>query len=309
MHDRYRLPRLRIAVSGASGLLGSALVPFLKAGGHDVIRLVRTGATDDPEAVYWNHRTEEIERAKLEGLDAVIHLAGENVSGVRWTEEKKTRILTSREQGTAFLAETLAALAAPPRTLISASGIGYYGDTGRAAVTETAPPGEQGFLALVARAWEAAAAPAVEAGIRTVHPRIGMVLTPRGGALGLMLVPFRLGLGGSVGSEDLYVSWIAMDDLLAAFLHLLATETIEGPVNFTAPTPVPMSTFTQTLARVLNRPHLLRVPGGLLRVLGGEAADQTVLASMRVLPARLQETGFTFQYPDLEAALRHLLGR
>lgn len=309
VHARAGLPPLRIAISGASGLLGSSLVPFLTTGGHEILRLVRSGPSDDPARIYWNHRTGEIERAKLEGVDAVIHLAGENVFAPRWTEEKKTRILASREAGTSLLAETLAGLDRPPKTFVSVSAIGYYGDTGTTAVTEEAPPGETGFLALVSRAWEGAADPARAAGIRTVHPRIGVVLTPRGGALGIMHTPFRLGLGGSVGGDDLYVSWIALDDLLYAFLHLLADDGLEGPVNLTAPTPVPMPVLTRTLARVLGRPHLFHIPAALVRALGGEAAEQTMLASLRVEPARLLERGFEFAYPDLDAALRHVLGR
>lgn len=307
LHRRYNPEhrRLRIAVSGASGLIGSALVPFLTTGGHDVLRMVRT-RTDAEDAIYWNPETGAIEAEKLEGLDAVIHLAGEPVYALRWTEAKKRRILRSRAVGTRLIAEALARLEHPPRLLLSASAIGYYGDRGADVLDEAAPPGA-GFLAEVCRAWEAAAVPAAGAGIRTALLRIGVVLSPRGGPLGLLLPWFRLGLGGRVGSGAQYLSWIALDDVLGALYHLLWTD-LDGPVNLTAPVPVPMRDFTRTLAHVLRRPAAVRVPAPVARAAAGEIADDVLLASTRAVPARLQQSGYAFLFSDLEAALRHQLG-
>ncbi|MDX1548791.1 MAG: TIGR01777 family oxidoreductase [Rhodothermales bacterium] len=307
LHRHYNpeRQRLRIAVSGASGLIGSALVPFLTTGGHDVLRLVRT-RTDAEDAIYWNPETGEIEAEKLEGLGAIIHLAGEPVYALRWTEAKKRRILRSRAEGTRLLAETLARLKHPPRALLSASAIGYYGDRGDVVLEEEARPGT-GFLADVCRAWEAAALPAAGAGIRTAQLRIGIVLSPRGGPLGLLLPWFRLGLGGRVGSGAQYLSWIALDDVLGALYHLLWTD-LDGPVNLTAPAPVPMRDFTRTLAHVLRRPAAVRVPAAAARAAAGEIADAVLLASTRAIPARLQQSGYSFLFEDLGAALRHQLG-
>lgn len=309
LHQRYNPDghQLRIAVSGASGLIGSHLVPFLTAGGHEVMRLVRSMPTQDDE-IYWNHRTGEIEADRLEGLDAVIHLAGEPVLAPRWTEDKKMRILASRVDGTRLLSEALARLTHPPKALLSASGVAYYGNRGAEQLTESSAPGQQGFLTAVAREWEAATAPAAEAGIRTVPLRIGIVLSLAGSALETMLPFFRVGLGGYIGDGANYVPWIALDDVLGAIYHILMTD-VQGAVNLTAPDPLPMATFTQMLGDILHRPAFFRLPVSLTKLVTGEVAHEVLVTSNRVLPQRLQQTGYTFQFQDLKPALSHLLGR
>jgi len=309
LHRRYNPDdrSLRVAISGASGLIGSALSSFLSTGGHTVYRLVRRRPTR-PHEIYWNVVDGEIETSKLEGMDAVVHLAGENVFGL-WTRRKRHRIYESRATGTRLLADALATLDAPPDVFISASAVGYYGDQGATLVPETMPSRGGGFLAAVCRAWEEAAEPAAAAGIRTVHPRIGIVLTPAGGALQLMAPAFSLGLGGRVGAADQYFPWITLDDVLGALYHLLFTEGAAGPFNLTAPAPARMDTFTQTLASVVNRPAVLRMPAPVVRRLAGEMADDMLLKSIRAVPERLQASGYPFLYTDLGAGLRHQLGR
>lgn len=308
-HRRYNPEgrRLTIAVSGASGLVGSQLVPFLTTGGHTVHRLVRHAPAGEGE-ILWNPRTGTVETEKLEGIDAVIHLAGENVFGL-WTEGKKARIAKSRTNGTRLLADALASLDDPPEVFVSASAIGYYGDHGAAPITESSTPRDPGFLSEVCQGWEAAADPAREAGIRTVHPRIGVVLTPAGGALQLMLPAFWLGLGGRVGASDQFFPWITRDDLIGGIHHCLWTDDLEGPVNLTAPNPVDMQTYTDTLAGILKRPAVLNVPTSIVRTLGGEMAEEMLLTSARVLPTRLEETGYAFGDAHLATGLRHMLGR
>lgn len=297
---------MKILVTGSSGLIGSALIPFLTAGGHEVLRLVRR-RSNHPNTVYWSPSQGEIEQEALEGLDAVIHLAGESVSW-RWTEAKKQRILKSRTEGTRLLAETLARLKHPPACLISASAIGYYGDRGDELLCEDSPPGHD-FLAQVCQQWEAACEPARQAGIRVVNPRIGIVLSYKGGALEKMLLPFQLGLGGVLGNGHQYISWVAIDDVLGAFLHILATPALSGPVNLVSPEPLTNAEFTRTLGKILQRPTILPLPAFSLRALMGEMADSLLLSSIRVCCHRLLETGFEFQYPDISSALRHVLGQ
>ena len=308
-HARYAdRERLRIAVTGASGLIGSALVPFLTTGGHPVTRLVRHRAGVG-EAM-WDYDKGRMEAAKLEGLDAVVHLAGENIAS-RWTDVRRRTIIDSRVIGTRFIAETLARLKRPPRVLVSASAVGIYGNRGDEILTEASstdsPPRD--FLTEVGREWEAATEPARVAGIRVVRLRFGIVLTPAGGVLGRMLPPFRLGMGGPLGNGRQWVSWIGMDDLVGAIHHAIMTEELEGPVNATAPHPVTGRELATTLGRVLGRPAILPVPAAALRLAFGEMADVAILSSARVLPARLQESGFGFRHPELEGALRFLLGR
>lgn len=298
---------LHIAVSGSSGLIGSQLVPFLTTGGHTVKRLIRSRPTGRDE-ILWDPQTQTVETEKLEGVDAVIHLAAESVFGW-WTEAKKQRIYESRVEGTRLLAEALADLDDPPDTFVSASGIGYYGDQGARVVTEETSPREPGFFTEVCRAWEGATEPAAAAGIRTVQARIGVVLSPAGGALRVQWPAFWLGLGGAVGSADQYLPWIAIDDVLGALYHLLWQKDVSGPVNLTAPSPVPAPDYAQTLARVLQRPLSFQLSSPLLRTLLGEMAEEMVLKSARVVPRRLRETGYEFAYGSLEPALRHLLGR
>ena len=309
LHRRYNPEgrALRIAVSGASGLIGANLIPLLTTGGHTVHRLVRRRTVRD-EDIYWNYQTGEIDAQKLEGLDAVIHLAGESVFAPRWTAAKQKRILESRSLGTQRISETLARLKHPPKAFLSASGTHYYGIGHRHALTEASPPGEAGFLTAVTHAWEAATRPAADAGIGTACLRIGAVLSPRGGALSKMLLPFRLGLGGRVGPKDQQFSWIGMDDVLGAVYHLLMTDAAGG-INLTAPNPVTMGDYTKMLARILRRPALFAAPTPLVRLATGTVADEVLFASAHVLPERLLQTGYTFLFPTLEDALRHQLGR
>jgi len=297
---------LKILVTGSTGLIGSALVPYLTTGGHAVTRLIRSGRRAD--AIVWEPATGTIDRAALEGFDAVIHLAGESVAGGRWTAEKKARIRSSRREDTRALVTALTNLAAPPKVLVVASAIGFYGDRGAELLREDRAPGT-GFLAEVCQEWEAATAPAAAHGMRVVNLRLGVVLSAAGGALATMLTPFSLGLGGAVGDGSQYLSWIALDDVLDAALYACTTPTVAGPVNVVAPNPVPNREFTATLGRVLARPAVVSVPALAVRLLFGEMGDELLLASTRVEPARLTAAGFSFRYADLEPALRHLLGR
>ena len=307
-HRRYGGRPMKVAVTGATGLIGSALVPFLRSGGHEAAPLRRAPAGRGGDGPSWDPDTGALSAGALDGLDAVVHLAGENVAGGRWTAARKARIRDSRVACTRRLAEALAGLPDPPRTLVAASAIGFYGDRGDEVLAEVSAPGE-GFLPTVCQAWEEAAAPAREAGIRVVHLRIGVVLTPAGGALGQMLFPFRMGVGGVIGSGRQHMSWVALDDVLGGILHVLRTDGLAGAVNMVAPNPATNAEFTKTLGRVLRRPTILPLPGFAARLAFGEMADALLLASARVDPARLRQGGFAFGYPGLEDALRHVLGR
>jgi uncharacterized protein (TIGR01777 family) len=305
-----RFPRegpMHIAVTGASGLLGSALVPFLTTGGHGVTPVTRQSRPRD--AIRWDPSSGAIDASAFEGLDAVVHLAGENV-GVRWTEERKRRIRASRAGGTRLLAETLASLKRPPRVLVSASAVGVYGDRGDEVLTEdaipTGPPSD--FFVALGREWEAATDPARAAGIRVVTLRFGIILTPAGGALGRMLTPFRLGVGGPLGSGKQWVSWISADDAVGAVHHALFAGDLSGPVNAVAPEPTTSRVFATTLGRVLRRPAVVPAPAPALRLLFGEMADTALLGSQRASASRLLAAGYTYRHPRLEAALRHVLG-
>jgi uncharacterized protein len=297
-----------ILVSGASGLIGSALVPRLIRSGHRVSRLVRRPA--GAGEISWTPANGRLDAADLEGIDGMVHLAGENV-GVRWTHARKRRIRESRVSGTRLLSETIARLRRPPRVLISASAVGIYGDRGDEILTEASAAGDpsSSFLASVSEEWEAAADAARAAGVRVVHPRFGVVLSPAGGALRKMLFPFRLGLGGRIGRGSQWLSWISIDDAVGAIHHALGTDRLRGPLNVTAPDPVTNRDFTRTLGRVLQRPTPFTVPAAALRLALGEMAEETLLASARVLPARLLQSGYEFRHPDLEGALRHVLGK
>jgi len=298
---------MNILVTGSSGLIGSSLVPFLTAGGHRVTRLVRSQPKPGEMAIRWDPDAGALDAKSLEGVEAVVHLAGESIAE-RWTAEKKRRILDSRVKGTRLLSDTLARLETPPKVLVCASAIGYYGDRGEEMLTEDSAAGS-GFLAEVCRDWEGAAEPARIKGIRVVHLRFGMVLSPAGGALAKMLPPFRLGLGGPLGHGRQYVSWIAIDDAVGAIQHAINVEALQGPVNAVAPSAVTNQQFTKTLGKVLGRPTLLPMPAFAARLMFGEMADELLLASARVHPTKLLSTGYVFRYPDLEAALRHLLGK
>jgi uncharacterized protein (TIGR01777 family) len=297
---------MKILISGASGLIGSALVRSFCDAGHAVTRLVRR--QPGPAEVRWDPAAGRLDPAGLEGLDAVVHLAGEGIAAGRWTQHRKARIRDSRARGTRLLSQALAGLARRPEVFASASAIGYYGNRGDEPLDEESPPGS-GFLAEVCREWEAATEPAAKAGIRVVQLRLGMVLASPGGALARMLPMFRVGLGGRLGDGRQYVSWITLDDVVGAIGHVLATDTLQGPVNLVAPRPVTNRQFTAALARVLRRPALLPAPAFALRILLGQMAEELLLASARVVPRRLLDAGYRFRHEELEAALRHVLGR
>jgi uncharacterized protein (TIGR01777 family) len=296
---------MKIAVSGASGLIGRSLVRFLETGGHEVARLTRRR---DAGGIFWDYEKGEVDKEALEGLDGVVHLAGEPIFGLRWSPEKKTRIRESRQKGTEFLAKTLAGLSRKPKVLVSGSAVGVYGDRGSEPLSEESRSGK-GFLADVCRAWERASEAARKAGIRVVTVRTGMVLTPAGGALGTMLLPFKLGLGGRLGSGRQYVSWIDLDDEVGLIHHALTQSSVQGALNAVAPHPVPNSTFTSTLGRILGRPTLIPVPSLAIKTLFGEMGEALLLDGARVLPKKAEETGYVFRYPSLEESLRHQLGR
>jgi uncharacterized protein len=285
-------------------LIGSALIPDLESRGSEVIRLVRRAA-NRPNELQWDPMS-GISPRRVSGFDVVIHLSGESVAG-RWNAEKKSRIRESRVVSTKNLAQALAGTEHKPQVFICASAIGVYGSRGDEVLAEDSPSGS-GFLAEVSREWESATAPAGNAGIRVVNLRIGIVLAHNGGALKAMLLPFRLGLGGRIGSGRQLWSWIHMDDLVAAVWHIVQTKTARGPVNLTAPNPLTNAEFTEALARVLHRPAIFPVPRFAARLALGEFADEGLLASARVVPRKLLESGFEFKYPGLSDALRALLG-
>ncbi len=308
-HRRFRdHAPLHIAITGASGLIGSALTPFLTTGGHTVIPVTRRRGT--PHAIHWDPATGEIDAGAFEGLDAVVHLAGENV-GVRWTAERKRRMRDSRVGGTRLLAGTLARLKQPPRVLVSGSAMGIYGNRGDEWLREDSVPTgpSSDFFVELGREWEQATEPARAAGIRVVCLRSGLILTPAGGALARMLPPFRFGVGGPIGNGRQWVSWISMDDEIGAIHHALLTEGLSGPVNAVAPQPVTSREFAATLGRVLRRPALIPAPAPALKLLFGEMAETALLASQRLSSARLTASGYTFRHPRLEQALRHVLGK
>ncbi len=297
---------MKVLVTGASGFVGSALVPFLANEGQFVVRLVRTVPAPGRSEVRWDPERGTIDLDALEGLDAAVHLAGASIAAFPWTAEGKRRIRESRVGGTRLLCESFARLDRPPKTLVCASAVGYYGDRGHEVLREDSPPGT-GFLAQVCREWEAATEAAERKGIRVVRLRIGMVLSAKGGALTRMLGIFRAGLGGRVGSGEQYVSWIALEDLVGAVDHAIRNGSLEGPVNAASPRPVTNREFAKTLGRVLGRPAVLPVPAFAVRLVLGEMADELLLASARVEPDRLLLSGYAFRYPELEGALRHLL--
>ena len=297
---------MNILVSGSSGLVGSSLVSSLSSDGHSVIRLVRSEPAAGEAEVHWNPESGKVDIERLEGLGAVVHLAGENIAAGRWAPERKARIRDSRVKGTRLLCESLADLAQPPRVLVCSSAIGYYGNRSQEILNEESASGS-GFLAEVCREWEAAAEPAIQGGIRVVNLRIGVVLSAAGGALAKMLFPFRMGAGGRIGSGRQYMSWVALDDVVGAIQHALITDALQGAINVVAPHPVTNREFTKILGRVLGRPTLFSMPAFAARLAFGEMGDELLLGSTRVEPVRLLATEYQFRHPDLENALRHLL--
>ncbi len=298
---------MRIAIGGSSGMIGTALRDVLHAAGHDVVRLVRRPA-QAPDEVRWDPGDGELDTAALGSVDAAVNLAGVGIGDRRWTDDHKQAVLSSRVDSTSLLAHALAAQQPRPAALLNASAIGIYGARGDEVLTEDSEPGE-GFLPEVCAAWEAATAPAREAGIRTACLRTGLVLDDDDGLLPRTLLPFKLGLGGRLGSGDQYWSWITLDDEVAAIVHLLESD-VAGPVNLTAPNPVPFDEVRKALGRILNRPTFWPVPDFALKaVLGPERAEALVLTGQRVLPARLQESGFEFRHTEFETAVRAVLGK
>lgn len=296
-----------VLVSGSTGLIGTALVAALRREGHRVVRLVRSGGGGRDE-VRWDPAAGTIEAEKLEGIDAVVHLAGEGIAEGRWNVEKKARIMDSRKQGTGLLARTLAGMVTPPGVMVSTSATGYYGDRGNELLSESSTPGEL-FLSKVCVEWEAAAEPARAAGIRVVHPRIGIVLSTKGGALKQTLPIFKLGLGGKIGSGRQYWSWISLDDVVGSLIHAIETDPLSGPVNVVAPDAPTNAEYTKVLGSVLNRPTLFPLPAPAAKLMLGEVADELLLPSARVEPVRLQETGYRYRHPKLEGAFQQLLKR
>lgn len=303
-HTEFAGPKLHVAVTGATGLVGRALVAFLRTGGHRVSTLVRRAARAKDE-IAWDPPAGTVDLAALEGLDALVHLAGENV-GARWTDRRKAAVMSSRVDGTRTLAKAIATLSSPPRVWVSASAIGYYGDTGDREVDEEAPPGS-GFLADVCRAWEAEALPA-EGRTRLVRTRIGVVLTAEGGALAEMSAPIRKGVGGVVGDGKQWMSWVSRDDVIASILWAIRSEKVVGPLNLVAGC-VTNRDLTKAIGAVLSRPTFMPVPGAMIRAMFGEMGKQVLLAGQRVAPRRLRDGGFRFDFPDLERLLRFEFGR
>ena len=297
---------MNVLVTGSSGFIGSALSARLQAEGHAVVRLVRREPAPGSGEARWDPESGYVDAGALEGIDGVVHLAGENIANRRWNEEQKARIRNSRTRGTALLANALAQTNPPPRCFVSASAVGYYGDRGAEPLGENEPPGTD-FIAQATAEWEAAALPAADAGMRVAIMRLGMTLDPVGGPLKRIVRPFRLGLGGRLGSGRQYMSWLSLEDAVRSFVHTLTADTLSGPVNVAAPQAITNAEFTRALATALGRPALFAAPRLALRVALGEMAD-VLLFGANISPARLVESGFTFRHTEIEATLREMLG-
>jgi uncharacterized protein (TIGR01777 family) len=296
---------MKVLIAGASGLVGSALIPALEADGAEITRLVRSFARTGE--IEWHPNQDEIDTDKLKGFDAVINLAGENIAAGRWTDDQKRKIRDSRVNGTHLLSEAIAKLAKRPGVFVCASATGIYGDRGDEVLDEQSDSGG-GFLAGVCREWEMATAPALQAGVRTVTLRFGPIIAREGGMLAKLLTPFKMGMGGKVGSGKQYISWVAIDDAIGAIKIALSDESIRGPLNVVSPNPVTNEVFTKTLGHVLSRPTGLAIPAFAAKLAFGEMADEMLLTSQRVVPKRLVEAGYEFQQPELEGAFRRYLG-
>jgi uncharacterized protein len=297
---------MKVLIAGSSGFIGTALCKAFATTNTPVYHLSRTNSSSsDTRSIPWNPTEGKLDPKSIEYFDVVINLAGESISG-RWTNAKKKAILDSRLAATSLLAKTLALLQHPPKVFLNASAIGYYGNRADEILTETSPPGND-FLADVCKQWESATEPAAKNGIRTVLLRTGIVLSTQGGALKKMLLPFKLALGGNLGSGTQYMSWITMEDLVGAIFHLIQDKRCHGPFNLTCPDPVPNATFTKTLGGILNRPTFFSQPPWLIKLILGEMGEKLLLASTRATPKKLLENGYLFLYPELNEALRHLL--
>ncbi|MSR19420.1 MAG: TIGR01777 family protein [Gemmatimonadetes bacterium] len=308
-HAEFRdRPRLTVAITGAAGMVGQSLTHFLTTGGHRVVRFVRDRRSVGDGAIYWNPAAGEIDAAGLAGADAVVHLAGTSIGSGRWTDARMRSILDSRVQGSELIARTLAEMKSGPRVLVSASAVGFYGDRGAESLAEDAKGGS-GFLADVCRAWEGATRSAERAGLRVVLLRSGIVLSPAGGALGQMLLPFKMGVGGRIGSGKQYLSWVDLDDHVALIVHAIYTKSLSGPVNATAPHPVTNAAFTSALGRALGRPTIVPVPAFAVKAAFGQLGTEALLWGQRVLPAKATQAGFRFFYEGMEESLRFQLGR
>jgi uncharacterized protein (TIGR01777 family) len=297
---------MNILITGSTGMIGTALIEVLKTLDHRVTRLTRGSLQSREPVVQWNPASGTLNAGEIEGFDAVVHLAGESIAARRWTAAQKARIRDSRVKGTTLLSETLAKLAKPPKVLVCASAIGYYGNRGDEVLREDSKIGS-GFLAEVCQEWEDAANAARQKGIRVVHLRNGLVLSPKGGALAKLLLPFKMGVGGIVGNGKQYWSWVSLDDTVGAFRHALTNENLHGAVNLVAPRAVTNREFTKTLGKVLSRPTIFPLPAFVARLMLGEMADDLLLSSARIEPARLLAAGYKFKHPELEGALRDLL--
>lgn len=303
-----KVPPGRIAVTGSSGLIGAALTAALAGDGCEVIRLVRREGDPNKHQARWDPHTGWIDAAVIEGVDAVVHLAGRSIASGRWTAANRRAIWDSRVRATELLCTSLGRLQRPPKLLVSASAIGFYGDRADQWLDETSEPG-QGFLPSLVGQWEKATEPALTAGIRVINPRLATVLSPHGGALAKLLLPFRLGLGGPIGDGCQWWSWMSLDDVVGAIRHLLAEPNLRGPVNVASPAPVTNREFARVLGGVLSRPALVPFPRLAVKIVFGRMGDEVLLASTRVRPQRLLESGYPFQHPTLDAALTHLFKR
>lgn len=292
----------RILISGATGFIGKALSSYLQSQGHTIVKLSRR---KEQNAIIWNPEEGEVPKQELEGFDAVVHLAGDPLTIGRWSEAKKEKVLSSRAGGTRLLAEAF--VHSPPKTFISASAIGFYGDRGEEVLTENSSQGK-GFLAHVCNEWEKAASPLANGKTRTVQTRFGMVVGKGSRALESMLIPYKLGLGGNLGTGQQWISWVALEDLIRAIEMILNKDSIHGPVNIVSPNPVRQEEFSKILARLLNRPSFMTMPKWMVRLLFGVLADEMLLASISVEPAKLKQVGFQFKVPHLEEALKKALG-
>ena len=308
LHLKKKPKPMTVIITGASGVIGSTLVPFLTTGGHRVIRLVRNLSEPSQDELFWDPLSGILNTDNIKNIDAVIHLAGENIGSGRWTPEKKKKIIESRVKGTELLTKKLSSLEKPPKVIISASAIGFYGDRGDQILNENDESGSD-FISSVCSMWEKAAHPALERNIRTVFLRIGIVLTPLGGALRRLLLPFKLCAGGKIGNGTQYMSWIDMEDVLGSIYHILTNESIDGPVNIVAPNPVTNTEFTKTLGKVMARPTPLTIPSTAVKLAFGEMGKEILLSSTRVMPEKLLKTGYRFNTPHLDTAIRQMLGR